>query len=97
MRMDALKSMEPCDLIVLAVLLTFLAADDLNASGMNVLGNFIVTVGSLLLTWAAQKQALEEMENTSGGNSKTDGTEDLREQLRCLRERCGRLEHGFRV
>lgn len=52
--------MSPCELVVLGVLIALSICDDLNATELNVLGNLISAIGSIISTWAAQKEFLEE-------------------------------------
>lgn len=58
--MNPLKSMNPCELVVLGVLIALSICDDLSATELNVLGNLISAIGSIISTWASQKEFLEE-------------------------------------
>lgn len=66
-------------LILLNALAAIVISDDLGADELNVLGNFIVALGSLLLTKAAELSA----EQSNQGNVR---------QLRELQEQVRRLE-----
>lgn len=54
-----LEKISPNMLIIISVAITFLISDDKDAEELNVMGNLIVAVGSLLLTMAAQKEFLK--------------------------------------
>ncbi|QEY34360.1 hypothetical protein FL966_04415 [Caproiciproducens galactitolivorans] len=86
--MENLTSLEPCELVILATVLAFLLSDNLDAGELNVLGNFIVAVGGLLLSWAAQ---LDQQEKSSEKANGCD-LDELKNQIRCLQEKCDRLE-----
>lgn len=88
--MDSLKSMSPCGLVVLGALLTFLISDDSDAGDLNVLGNLIVSVGSLVLTWAAQKELQEKPNNAN--NSNDDSIAEIKSQIKILQDKCNKLE-----
>ncbi|WP_312693212.1 hypothetical protein [Caproiciproducens sp.] len=88
---DSLKCFDPGELIIIGTLLTFLISDDMDAGDLNVLGNFIVAIGGLILTWAAQKQLLETPE-TTGSSSDTVTLENIKNQIKCLQEKCEKLE-----
>ena len=88
---DSLKCFDPGELIIIATLLTFLISEDMDAGDLNVLGNFIVAVGGLILTWAAQKQLLETPE--TGSSSDTVTLENIKNQIKCLQEKCEKLEN----
>lgn len=82
----------PGDLVVLAALATFLISEDTDAGDLNVIGNFIVSIGSLALTWAAQKENLKSAEESAGNAGDTVVIDNLKEQIKCLEERCEKLE-----
>ncbi|XOQ49356.1 MAG: Holin [Eubacteriales bacterium] len=86
--MENLTSLEPCELVILATVFSFLLSDNLDAGELNVLGNFIVAVGGLMLAWAAQ---LDQQEKPSEKTVDCD-LEELKNQIRCLQEKCDRLE-----
>lgn len=52
-------------LIILSALISLSVSDNLSSDQLNTLGNFIVAIGSLLLTKAAQIQALESQQDNS--------------------------------
>lgn len=86
--MENLNSLEPCELIILALVLTFIISDDLDAGDLNVLGNFISAVGSLVSTWAAQQEQLKSSEEADDPSE----LKELKCQVQCLQEKCERLE-----
>lgn len=57
--MDFLKTAKPCEAILVGVLVAFSLCDDLGANELNVLGNLLSSIGSMISTWAAQQQLLE--------------------------------------
>ena len=57
--MSCLISMSSFQLIIVAALISILLSDNQSSDELNVLGNLIVSIGSLVLTIAAQKQAKE--------------------------------------
>jgi len=91
--MENLDSMCPSELIIISALATFLISDDTDAGELNVLGNLIVSIGSLVLTWAAQKEFLKTSQATN--NSEKDiSMEDIKQQIKCLQEKCEELERS---
>lgn len=91
--MGSFDSTNPCELIIISSLATFLIADDRDAGELNVLGNFIVSIGGLILTWAAQMQLLESSQSAS--NTKEDTTMyNIKQQIKDLQEKCEELERA---
>ena len=59
----------PGELLLLATSVALIIAKDKNADELNVLGNLVVTIGSLLLVYAAVEQsAPTEKEEANAGN-----------------------------
>ncbi|MBU3210370.1 hypothetical protein [Clostridium algidicarnis] len=54
-----LNCLNPDDLIILSATISVELSKGKTADELNVLGNLIVAIGSLLLTSAAQKQSLD--------------------------------------
>lgn len=54
-----LAKVSPFKLVIIGMLLTFVISDDKDIDELNVYGNFIVAVGSLLLTVAAHKELIK--------------------------------------
>lgn len=52
-------------LIILSALLALVISNDLSSDQLNTLGNYIVAVGSLMLTKAAEMQALESQQDNT--------------------------------
>lgn len=61
--MEFINSMTPKELSILANAIAIELAECRSADEINVLGNFIVAVGSLLLTIAAQEQNLQSIQD----------------------------------
>lgn len=61
--MDFLNSVSPNELSILANVIAIGLAEGKTADEINVLGNFIVGVGGLLLTIAAQQQSLQAIQD----------------------------------
>lgn len=80
--------MRPCDLIILSILVAYAICDDLDAGTLNVLGNLIVAIGSLVLTWAAQKEYLNNLKEASN----TMSLADIEKQIQILQDQCNRFE-----
>jgi hypothetical protein len=55
--LSCLTNMPPNQLILFNAILSIAISEDLSADDLNTLGNFIVALGSLLLTKAAQLAA----------------------------------------
>lgn len=94
--MDTLDCLEPCDLVILSTLLTFLISEDLSADDLNIIGNFIVSVGGLVLTWAAQKERVSKSADAAG-NPDAASLEELKKQILCLQKKCDSLEPRCRA
>lgn len=62
--MSCLNKIDPNLLILLNALVAVGISDDLSATDLNVLGNFIAALGALLLTKAAQMEARKPQEGT---------------------------------
>lgn len=86
------ESLSPSELVVLSTLLTFLLAEDRDADELNVLGNFVVSTGGLILTWAAQMQLLKSSKND--GKEKKASLDDIVNQIKNLQERINLMAKG---
>ncbi len=82
--MSCFDSISPSDLVIIATLLSLLISDDKDSGELNVSGNLIVAVGSLVLTVAAQKEFLKNQQEK-------DSNEDIKKQIKCLQEKCDKL------
>lgn len=87
--MSALKSLSPCELIVLATVIAFAVCEGQNADDLNVLGNFIVGLGGLILTWAAQQQYLE---TACSQSTDTMSLDDMKKQIKSLQEKLDSMQ-----
>jgi len=67
-----LDNVSPEDLLVLTNIIAISLSKDRSADEINVLGNFIVGIGCLMLTLAAQQQFLASQKGTN--NPQTDDT-----------------------
>lgn len=94
--MAAFESKSPEELVILSVLLTFLISEDTDSSDLNILGNWVVALGGLILTWAAQKQYLETAQETSQQKDANTSIEDIKQQIQDLQEKYDKLERSSR-
>jgi hypothetical protein len=76
--MDFINSISPTELSILANVVALALAEDKTTDEINVLGNFIVGVGGLLLTIAAQQQSLQAIQD------KQQQLQDLKKQIKQL-------------
>jgi len=76
-------SLPPKQYALLSALIGLALIDGLDADQQNSLGNFIVNVGSTMLTAAAQNQLIES------GNKKND---QIRQQLEMIKQQIYQLE-----
>lgn len=73
-----LDNLSPEDLLVLTNAITISLSKDKTADELNVLGNFIVGIGCLMLTVASQQQYLSSIQQQQQANksNSTPTTED---------------------
>jgi hypothetical protein len=81
-----LAMISPFQLVIIGTLLTFVISDDRDPSELNVLGNLVVAVGSLVLTVAAQKELLKNK------NEKKIEKEEIRMQIVDLQEKYKKIK-----
>ena len=93
MLMYPMKSMSPQELVIFGVLVTFLLCDDLDAGNLDVLGNLVVAIGGLILTWAAQKHFLEEAKSAN----KSMSLQEISNQIQILQDQCRQLENKTKI
>lgn len=67
-----LNSMSPKQLSILATLVAIELSEGLDNNALNVLGNFLTAVSSIMLTIAAQQQNLEAVVNNTNNNDNND-------------------------
>ena len=72
--MTFLDDLSPQDLLVLTNIISISLSKNKSADETNVLGNFIVGIGCLLLTIASQQQYIDSQKKTN--TCKTDDTID---------------------
>lgn len=108
--MCLLNNIGAIQLGALAAILALLLSDDLEVEELNVLGNFSVGLGSIILIVAAQKEflsakqekAAKKEEEAKGKEEKPKGEEggegegDEAEVIRHLKLRIEKLEQGIR-
>ncbi len=63
-----LAKVSPFQLVIIGTVLTFVISDDRDADELNVLGNLIVSVGSLILTVAAQEELIKVRNEEKSNN-----------------------------
>lgn len=83
--MSCLGSISPFQLVIIGTLLTFLISDNRDAGDLNVIGNLVVSIGSLVLTVAAQKELIKTQQETK------DCKEDIKRQIKCLQEKYDKM------
>lgn len=79
-------SLPPVQFTMLSVLLGIILIENLDLDQQNTLGNFIVNVGQVILTAAAQGQTLQ-----SAGQEK----DQVRQQIQILKKQISALEQGL--
>jgi hypothetical protein len=85
MRMLDITSLNPDLLSAFAAITAILISQSRNADELNVLGNFIVSIGSLILTEAAQIAAISAKED------KEKEMKSIRQQIDDLQQRLERM------
>lgn len=68
--MSDINSLSPNELSIAATAIAIAIAEGRTADEVNVLGNFIIAVGSILTTIAAQEASLENINKASKENNK---------------------------
>jgi hypothetical protein len=69
--MSDFSSISPKELSILANVTALVLAEDRTSDDINVLGNFITAVGSLLLAIAAQQQSLQDTQDRLNQNKQS--------------------------
>jgi len=67
-----LDNLSPEDLIILTNAITLSLSKDKTADELNVLGNFIVGIGCLMLTVASQQQYISSQQETNKSTTTDD-------------------------
>lgn len=68
--MTGFENLTPEDMVILTNAIVISIAKDRNANELNVLGNFVVGIGCLLLTIASQQEYLTVLQEARNSNSK---------------------------
>ena len=88
--MKNIEEYTPCELDTLSTVIGVIIASKLNVNEQNVVGNFLVGVGQIILIIAAQAQniqSLNENQNGDNGNSNSAvSNNDLQKQIDELKE-----------
>ena len=82
--MASFDSLSPNELAILSTILALSIAEGRTASDLNIIGNFIVAVGGILLTMAPQKEILERQ--AAENAEKQDKIKDLEKQIKDLKK-----------
>lgn len=77
--MSCLNSISPTQLAVISTFIALVISKDKSTDEINVLGNLIASIGATVLSIAAQKQALQSVQD------KKDQIHDLKKQLNNLK------------
>lgn len=90
--MNLLDTIPPQSFSLLAALIALLLSENLSADENNVLGNFIVSVGSIMLTIAAQQANLESQITTQAKSNMLERQiELLNMEVSLLKKDCENL------
>ncbi len=85
-------SISPEELIIVSAVIVFLASENQDANQLNVLGNLVVSIGSLILTWAAKLQLNDTSQNNN--NPINDNTiNEMKMKIKCLQDKYETLEY----
>lgn len=85
--MDCQDSLSPNSLAVLAAIVSILISNGFDPSDLNVLGNFIVAVGSIILTIAAQEENLKNKSDSEQQKQLIDQQiETLKKQIELMQK-----------
>lgn len=79
--MSKLQNVSPDNLVALALLLALSLAEEFDADELNVLGNWLVDIGGIMMTIAAQRQLLEAKNQP-----------DVQQQIKELQEQVNALQ-----
>lgn len=82
----------PQQIVLIGTIIGILLGNRLDVNGQNVIGNVLVDIGQVLLTMAAQQQALEP-QNNGGGNNSNSSCDDLQKQIDELKKQLNDLKN----
>ena len=68
MKMDPIECMSPCELTLLSFLIAVSLSKDRDAGYLNVLGNLIIAIGSLIIVWASQAEYRKQSDHTNSNS-----------------------------
>lgn len=77
------QSIEADELAILATIIAIALSKSLTLEQTNVIGNFLVAIGSVMLTIAAQEEALKTKNNDQDTDTKKQ-LQEMQEQLKQL-------------
>ena len=80
------NEISPVQIVILAVVLSFLVADDREVEELNVLGEFLSSIGDLVSLMAAQK------EKNESNREKNPTKASIMKQIKELQLQCERLK-----
>ncbi len=83
---SCLLSLPPKQFAVLSTVFGLLLLDDLSIDQQNALGNFLLSIGQVMLTAAAQEQALQSCNSQNENDQIHDDIEDLKRQVSLLKK-----------
>jgi hypothetical protein len=89
--MTPFESIESDELAIIATFIALAASKVLNTEELNVYGNFLVAIGSVALTIAAQDQALKTSQEKSNNKEKKT---DMQQQIHELQEQVRQILEG---
>lgn len=68
MKMDPIECMSPCELTLLTFLIAVTLCKDRDAGYLNVLGNLLIGIGSLVIVWASQAEYRKQSDSTDNNS-----------------------------
>lgn len=72
MKMDPIECMSPCELTVLTFLIAVYLSKGRDSGYLNVLGNFIIGIGCLIIVWASQAEYRKQTDNNNDNKYSDD-------------------------
>ncbi|BBB92346.1 MAG TPA: hypothetical protein PKA28_16335 [Methylomusa anaerophila] len=84
--------LDPNELAILATLITVALEETLTSEQLNVLGNFLAALGALLLTVAAQEEALRVKKEKE--NKEKTPEDDVQKQIKDLQEQIHQISNN---
>lgn len=84
--MFCINSLSSCQLVVIAAFISIILSEDQTPDELNVLGNFIVAIGSLMLTIAAQEQTQKSKKDN------LDSIQNINQQIEHLQKELQKLK-----